>query len=238
MEEINVIQFPDEVGSHRVRQRHVPAPKRLQEVAQRANGPVTSSGQSSEVSTVAQNDKAVLTRGQRHEMQIRAAIGALVLSLLTLALAAFLLGLFHHGEWPAQPNARPIDDNHISALQTLTQLQDQGSPYVIVFYSTKCMGCRHMRAPFLRASTLLEHVAPCFTAEISHKSTRKLARQLNVTSVPSIYVVRGQTHDVYSGKRDPDAIFKFVNDSLATTHIGEETSHQQASDDKQTTRKE
>lgn len=233
MEEINVTELPDESVSQRVRQRRVPAPKGLQEAARRAD-------ESTGAPTGRTTRGPKLTRGQRNEMQIRATLGALVLSALTLGLAAFLLGLFHRGEWPSRPNARPIGDNENSTLQALTLLQDQGSPYVIVFYSTKCMACRNMRAPFLRASTLLEKFVPCFTAEVSHEVSRKLARQLNVTNVPSIHLVRGQTHDLYKGARDPHAIVDFIKDSLSdkpttdeASHEQDETSHQQESEGKQ-----
>lgn len=177
-----------------------------------------------------QTEEPTLTRRQRNEMQIRATLGALVLSALTLSLAAFLLGFFNRGEWPARPNARPIADNENSTLQELTLLQDQGSPFVIVFYSTNCMACRNMRAPFLSASALLENLVPCFTAEVSHTVNRKLARQLNVTSVPSIYLVRGQIHYLYEGGRDPRAIADFVNNSVIAANTHDETLNQKESE--------
>lgn len=223
MVEIDIGETSADTESHRVRQRRVPVPKGSWRVKRETDD--NSKEPLSVPDTKSSRPETTFTRRQRYILQFRATLGALVLSAITLAIAAFLLGLFQRGEWPTQSNAYAIEDATASEHQKqIAHLQETNSPYVIIFYSTKCMACRRMRAPYIRASAELSDFAPCFMAEVSQNVSRSLARKLNVTAVPSIFLVKGQANHLYDGSPDVAAIVRFVQNNIA-----EKNDHETAS---------
>lgn len=133
---------------------------------------------------------------------------AFILSVLTVAVFGYATGMFSTATW-----VPPGLD-----VATLQARNASGAPFVLAFYSTSCIACRRMRAPFQKAAKALN--VPCFAVDVSGGRAER-SDDVNawlalyaVRTIPSVYYVKAARRVKYNGPPSASKIQKFVGEEL------------------------
>lgn len=135
-------------------------------------------------------DAAEERRKATRNLQLRNLSMATKMAGLTFLIGMWLLGFFSSGDWPEKVNVHAVSlpSRQYDALQANVR---EGAPFMVAFYSAKCMACRRMQSPFLQAGQRLEGVLPFYSVSAVQPGVRDLLKQYDVKLVPSVIFVNG-----------------------------------------------
>lgn len=162
-------------------------------------------------------------RTRTQEMQVL--LGTVLTTVIVVILLCYNFDILSSGKWNLSPDVKIVDSHLTRRRMTDELVEDINRPYVVVFYSETCLGCKRIKRPYYQIAHEFNDIN-FYAVPARMEDNKDLISEFELSFVPALYVVTKASGDVqrvlYDGKPRYNEIKVFLE-----KYIGQISNSQQ-----------
>lgn len=150
-------------------------------------------------------------RTRTQEMQVL--LGSVLTTVIVVLLLCYNLDILSSGKWNLSTDVKIVDSHLTRRRMTDELVEDINRPYVVVFYSETCLGCKRIKRPYYQIAHEFNDIN-FYAVPAKMEDNKELVSEFEISFVPALYVVTKASGDVqrilYDGKPKYEDIKVFL----------------------------